>query len=92
MTATGQSDQLKRLKRIEGQIRGISKMIEEERDCVDVLTQLRAVHAALRKVESGLMSGHIETCIMDAVGVAKPDEREQRLAEMVAILEKFGSG
>lgn len=92
MTQPDISDQLKRLKRIEGQVRGIARMIEEERPCVDVLTQIRAVHAALRKVESQQMSNHIEECVLEAVGSGADHEREKKLAELVAALERFGSG
>ncbi|MCB0220414.1 MAG: metal-sensitive transcriptional regulator [Chrysiogenetes bacterium] len=92
MTPPDITDQLKRLKRIEGQVRGIARMIEEERSCVEVLTQIRAVHAALRKVESAQMSGHIEECVLEAVNSGADHEREQKLAELVAALERFGSG
>ena len=92
MTVPDTTDQLKRLKRIEGQVRGIARMIEEERTCVEILTQIRAVHAALRKVESQLMSSHIEECVLEAVSSDIDHEREQKLADLVAALERFGSG
>jgi DNA-binding FrmR family transcriptional regulator len=63
----GQKDAiLKRLRRIEGQIRGISKMVEEDTYCIDVLTQVSAVNAALHKVSLGLIEGHIDHCVVDA--------------------------
>jgi DNA-binding FrmR family transcriptional regulator len=57
---------LKRLRRIEGQIRGIAKMVETDTYCIDVLTQVSAVNAALHKVSLGLIEGHIGHCVVDA--------------------------
>ncbi|MGO3151178.1 MAG: metal-sensitive transcriptional regulator [Galactobacter sp.] len=63
----GQKDAiLKRLRRIEGQIRGIEKMVEEDTYCIDVLTQVSAVNAALHKVSLGLVEGHVGHCVVDA--------------------------
>ncbi len=56
------SDKLNRLNRIEGQVKGIKKMIEEKRYCVDILTQLKAVSAALKKVEHAVLKDHIQGC------------------------------
>jgi len=58
---------LNRLKRIEGQVRGVARMVDEDRYCIDVLTQLRAVRSALARVETELLKGHLEHCIESAI-------------------------
>jgi CsoR family transcriptional regulator, copper-sensing transcriptional repressor len=68
---------LKRLRRTEGQVRGIERMVEEDRYCIDVLTQISAVQAALDKVALGLLDDHARHCVMGAEGsdrAAKTDE------------------
>ncbi len=78
---TATKDQLQtRLHRIEGQVRGIERMVEEDRYCIDVLTQIAAIQAALDKVALGLLDGHAHTCVVGA----EPDERDARTAEMMA--------
>lgn len=57
---------LKRLARIEGQVRGISRMVDEEKYCIDILTQISAINAALHKVSLGLVEEHISHCVVDA--------------------------
>src|SRR2546427_12372705 len=77
---TASKDQLQaRLRRIEGQVRGIQGMVAEERYCIDVLTQIAAIQAALDKVALGLLDGHAHTCVLGA----EPDARDQRTAEMM---------
>ncbi len=67
---------LRRLSRIEGQVRGIARMIEEERYCMDVLHQMQAIKSALAKVEDGVLKDHARTCVEAAI--ASGDEAEQR--------------
>ncbi|GLQ24545.1 hypothetical protein GCM10007853_24190 [Algimonas ampicilliniresistens] len=76
----------KRLARIEGQVRGLSKMIEDDRYCIDVLTQVKAVSAALKKVEGELLKDHADHCLAAAVASDDLDEREQKVAELVDLL------
>jgi DNA-binding FrmR family transcriptional regulator len=76
---------LKRLARIEGQVRGVSRMVEEERYCIDVLTQIGAIEAALDKVALGLIDDHTRHCVIDAEG----DERAEKVDELVAALGRF---
>ena len=76
---------LKRLARIEGQVRGVSRMVEEERYCIDVLTQIGAIEAALDKVALGLIDDHTRHCVMDANG----DEQTEKVDELVAALGRF---
>lgn len=83
-------EQLKRLARIRGQVDGIGRMIEEERYCVDILVQLRAVHAALRKVEEGVLRGHVEHCVAGALKAPDPEAGREKLDELFAVLGRYG--
>lgn len=79
-------DQLRsRLKRIEGQVRGIDRMVDEERYCIDVLTQISAVQAALDKVALGLLDDHARTCVAGAEGA----ERLERTDELMAAVGRM---
>lgn len=83
-------DQLKRLARIRGQIDGIARMIEEDRYCVDILVQMRAVHAALRKVEEQVLRAHVDHCVAGAL--ASPDSKAgtEKLDELFDVLNRYG--
>ena len=70
-----------RLRRIEGQVRGIERMIDEERYCIDILTQLHAVRAALKKVEDEVLKDHVEHCVHDAIRGGKTEEQFEKLQE-----------
>lgn len=70
---TDKDDYLKRLKRIEGQARGISKMVDEEKYCIDILTQISALTSALRVVAVGLLDDHLKHCVLDAARMDGPD-------------------
>ena len=76
---------LKRLSRIEGQVRGVSRMVEEERYCIDVLTQISAIEAALEKVALGLIDDHTRHCVVEAEG----GERVEKVDELMAALGRF---
>jgi DNA-binding FrmR family transcriptional regulator len=83
---TATKDQLQtRLRRIEGQVRGIHGMVEEDRYCIDVLTQISAIQAALDKVALGLLDGHAHTCVIGA----EPDEQDARTGEMMAAVGRL---
>ena len=75
----------KRLRRIEGQVRGIAKMIEDDKYCIDVLTQIAAIQAALDKVALGLLDGHAHTCVVGA----EAGRQEERTAEMMAAIARL---
>jgi len=77
---------LNRLSRIEGQVRGIGRMVEDERYCMDVLTQLRAVRAALTRVESEVLKDHLDHCVMEAITSENLLERKTRAGELVELL------
>jgi CsoR family transcriptional regulator, copper-sensing transcriptional repressor len=78
-------DLLARLGRIEGQIRGLARMVEEDRYCIDVLTQVSAVQAALDKVALGLLDTHARHCVMGAKG----GERDERTEELMAAVGRL---
>jgi len=83
---TATKDQLQtRLRRIEGQVRGVQKMVDEDRYCIDVLTQISAIQAALDKVALGLLDGHARTCVIDA----DEDQREERTTELMAAVARL---
>ena len=77
---------LKRLRRIEGQVRGVQGMVEEDRYCIDVLTQISAIQAALVKVALGLLDEHVGHCLMGAEPGAAQDEKTEELMAAVARL------
>jgi CsoR family transcriptional regulator, copper-sensing transcriptional repressor len=79
---------LNRLNRIEGQVRGVARMVEEDRYCIDVLTQISAVRAALARVETEMLKDHLGHCIEGAI--VSGDKAEQRLkaAELIQLLER----
>lgn len=81
--------QLTRLKRIQGQVAGLIRMVEEERYCVDILTQLRAARAALRKVEQAVLREHAEHCIAGAASSRKQAESAARLEELFRALDRY---
>jgi DNA-binding FrmR family transcriptional regulator len=83
----GKSDLAKRLARIEGQVRGIAKMIDEERYCIDVLTQVSAVQSALDALAFRLLEHHLHGCVQHAV---RSGNGEHAIAEALEVIRKFG--
>jgi CsoR family transcriptional regulator, copper-sensing transcriptional repressor len=81
---------LNRLNRIEGQVRGVARMVEEDRYCIDILTQLRALKAALGKVESELLRTHLEHCVTGAMASDDPEDRRQKAQELIELLDRAG--
>ena len=81
-------DYLKRLRRIEGQVRGLQRMIDEDEYCIDVLTQIASVTRALQSVGLGLLDGHLRHCVRDATGPDEPT-REIRITEAVQAVERL---
>jgi CsoR family transcriptional regulator, copper-sensing transcriptional repressor len=86
---TASKDQLlNRLARVEGQVRGISRMVEEERYCIDVLTQIGAIQAALDKVALGLIDEHTRHCVIDAKG----GEQAEKVDELMGAVGRLVRG
>lgn len=77
---------LARLNRIEGQVRGVARMVVEERYCIDILTQIRATKAALARVEREVLKAHAEGCITDAIASGDAKEQSQKFSELVELL------
>jgi DNA-binding FrmR family transcriptional regulator len=78
-------DAVKRLKNIEGHVRGIEQMVENGTYCIDVLRQIHAVQAALDKVSGIILDGHLHSCLITAVRGEDPDERERVLSEIADV-------
>jgi DNA-binding FrmR family transcriptional regulator len=81
----GKARNVKRLRRIEGQVRGLQKMVEEDRYCADILTQISSVHEALRSVGRELMRNHVRHCATAAIK-ASPDDAERTYDELVDLM------
>lgn len=81
---------LNRLSRVEGQVRGIARMVEGERYCIDVLTQLQAVRAALAKVETEMLKDHLGHCIEDAIVAGDAGQQRVKAQELIALLGRAG--
>src|ERR1019366_2133325 len=79
---------INRLNRIEGQVRGISRMVDDERYCIDILTQLQAARAALVRVETELLKGHLSHCIESAIVGGDAGEQRQKAGELIELLQR----
>lgn len=82
------ADHLARLARIEGQVRGVARMVEEDRYCTDVLTQICAITRALQEVALGLLDGHMRHCVIDAARSGQ-HEGEEKLAELAVAFRRL---
>jgi DNA-binding FrmR family transcriptional regulator len=80
-------DTLKRLKTVEGHLRGIIRMVEEDAYCIDIIRQIQAVEAALNKVSARILEGHLNSCVITAVQGEDPAERERVLKEVLEVFE-----
>jgi DNA-binding FrmR family transcriptional regulator len=86
---TATKDQLRaRLRRIEGQVRGIDQMVEDDRYCIDVLTQIGAVRAALDKVALGLLDDHARTCVVGAEGAIQQERTSELMAAVGRLMRR----
>ena len=79
---------VKRLSRIEGQVRGLARMVEEDRYCIDIVTQIAAVRAALRRVEEEVLREHISHCVEHAIVSGNAAEQRQKVAELMDVLSR----
>jgi DNA-binding FrmR family transcriptional regulator len=88
MQSETKSQCLKRLSRIEGQVRGLARMLEEDRYCIDVLTQVAAVRAALRRVEEQVLEDHVGHCVEHAIRSGDAEEQRKKVAELIEVLRR----
>ncbi len=78
-----------RLARIEGQVRGVARMVEEERYCIDVLNQILAIKAALKKVEEEILKGHAAHCVAHAIHSGDVHDQKRKFAELVELFGRY---
>ena len=78
----------KRLNRIEGQVRGISKMVEDKRYCIDIITQIAAVQSALRRVEEAILKDHVAHCVEHAIRSGNAEDQRQKVAELMEVFSR----
>ena len=77
---------LKRLNRIEGQVRGLSRMVDEDRYCIDIVTQVTAVRAALRRAEEEILRDHVSHCVEHAISSGNKNEQRKKISEIIDVL------
>jgi DNA-binding FrmR family transcriptional regulator len=80
----------RRLTRIEGQVRGISRMIEEDRYCIDIVTQISAVRAALRRLEEEILRDHVSHCVEHAIAAGDKARQRRKIEELMAVVSRAG--
>ena len=80
---------LQRLARLEGQVRGVIRMIEDDRYCVDILNQTLAIRSALAQVEVLILEDHADDCVEEAIASSNPEAQRQKFRELVGIFEKI---
>lgn len=77
---------IKRLSRIEGQVRGLARMVDQDRYCIDIVTQIAAVRAALRRVEEEVLRDHVAHCVEHAIASGDANEQRKKVSELIAVL------
>ncbi len=82
-------EQLEFLKKIEGQVRGIQKMIQEKRYCVDIITQVHSVIGALYRVENQIFRKHIDGCVVNALKGKSESEKQKKIDEIIELISRF---
>ena len=90
-TSLNHISQLQRLRRVEGQIRGVIKMIENKRYCMDILQQTRAISAALKAVENNIMEDHLTSCVASALKSNRKKDQANKIKEVIEVISKFNS-
>jgi CsoR family transcriptional regulator, copper-sensing transcriptional repressor len=88
MRTEAKSSVLKRLKRIEGQVRGLTRMVEEDRYCIDVMTQISAVRAALRRTQEEVLKDHLGHCVEHAIMSGNKDDQRRKIVELMDVLSR----
>ena len=82
-------EEIVRLKRIEGQMRGIQRMIQEKRYCIDILTQLSSIVGAIKSVEESILERHIKGCVQQSFTKGSSEDRTKKIDEIIEVLKKF---
>jgi len=82
-------EEIARLKRIEGQVRGIQKMIEEKRYCCDILAQLSSIVGAIKRVEESILERHLKGCVKDSFQDGNEEDRADKIAEVIEVLRRI---
>jgi DNA-binding FrmR family transcriptional regulator len=90
MKQDSKSGNLKRLSRIEGQVRGLARMVEEDRYCIDIVTQIGAVRAALRRVEEEILREHVAHCVEHAISSGDKADQRRKVAELMDVMGRAG--
>ena len=90
MTKDHKTGTVKRLNRIEGQVRGLARMVEDERYCIDIVTQIGAVRAALRRVEEEILRDHVAHCVDHAIKSGDKADQWRKVAELMDVMGRAG--
>jgi CsoR family transcriptional regulator, copper-sensing transcriptional repressor len=85
---TTHTETLHRLARIGGQIEGIRRMIEEQKYCIDIITQVQAARSALRAVELQILQKHMHSCVTDAFASGTPEQADEKMSELLRVMKK----
>jgi DNA-binding FrmR family transcriptional regulator len=88
MQTLAKTSVLKRLRRIEGQVRGLGRMVEDDRYCIDIVTQLSAARAALRRAEEEILADHVSHCVDHAIASGNKSEQRRKVSELMNVLSR----
>jgi DNA-binding FrmR family transcriptional regulator len=88
MRQEAKSSCLRRLRRIEGQVRGLARMVKEDRYCIDIVTQISAVRAALRRAEEEILGDHVAHCVEHAIASGDKGEQRRKVSELIEVLSR----
>jgi DNA-binding FrmR family transcriptional regulator len=88
--ASTKASTVQRLNRIEGQVRGLARMVEDERYCIDIVTQIGAVRAALRRVEEEILRDHVSHCVAHAISSGDKADQRRKVAELMDVMGRAG--
>jgi DNA-binding FrmR family transcriptional regulator len=88
MNPKAKTSVLNRLQRIEGQVRGLARMVEEDRYCIDVVTQISAARAALRRVEEEILRDHVAHCVEHAIAAGDKADQRRKVSELIDVLAR----
>jgi DNA-binding FrmR family transcriptional regulator len=83
------TEQLVALKKIEGQVKGVQRMVEERRYCVDIITQIHSIIGALYRVESSIFKKHIESCVVNSLKGKSESDKQKKISEIIELVSRF---